>query len=410
MRTPLGTKKVHQRASHSRLLRKVVEPPIATRPSRLDAIIVPAARPASSFGRLIDLSARLGTMLVVLCSRHTRVAHVAERVAATPGARALVIDVPPDFRLASAPTRTAEFVRASGGRASDLSTKRNLGVQLARLNGWTKIAYLDDDITSVDPNAFARLARQLDNHQIAGMVCRDYPDNSVVCHARRVARFPQDNFVSGSALGVNCGDLPLPFFPDIYNEDWFFFSKAVARHELLSVGDTTQSGYDPFADPGRARHEEFGDLLAEGLYALIGDIGDRHLPYHRVLGCADVKYWSAFIGARHESLQTTRRRLETFGAHITGCCEPDAALRCLAVAEEHLGTITPDLCTEFLDAWQTDLRDWETECSKLGNVGSVREAMSEFDGLPWRLARFGDARFDGGERRALESAPLSCAV
>ena len=85
-------------------------------------------------------------------------------------------------------------------------------------------------------SAYERLARQLDHSQIAGMVCREYPDNSVVCHARRLAGLPQDNFVSGSARGVRCDDVALPFFPDIYNEDWFFFSKAVARHDLFNVG------------------------------------------------------------------------------------------------------------------------------------------------------------------------------
>ena len=385
MSPSLGRKKVRQRSSHARLLRSAVEP-LTLRPSHLDAIIVPAARPASSLAGLIDLSARLGTLLVVLCSRQTKVPQVAARVAATPGARALIIDIPKGFQPSHTPTWTAAFDQASGGRSSDLSTKRNLGLLLARLNGWLKVVFLDDDITLGATSAFQRMARQLANHQIAGMICRDYPDNSVVCHARRVARLRQDNFVSGSALGVHCGDVPIPFFPDIYNEDWFFFSKAVARHELLSVGDTTQSPFDPFADPRRARHEEFGDLLAEGLYALIGEIDDRYLPYHQ-LGCADVKFWSAFIGARHESLQFTRRRLEGFGADISGDCEPDAALRSLAAAEE------------LLDGWQIDLHNWETMCSKISNVGSTREAMARLPELSWRLSRFSDAHADGAEGR-----------
>jgi hypothetical protein len=404
MRQLLAGKKVHQKASHSRLLRNDVEP-LTLRPSQLHAIIVPATRPASSFVGLIDLSARLGALLVVLCSRRTKVNHVAKHVAATPGAKALIVNVSAEFQLPDMPTWTSTFDLANGGRASDLSLKRNLGLLLARLNGWTKVVFLDDDITLRDASAFSRLARQLDNHQIAGMVCRDYPDNSVVCHARRVAGLRQDNFVSGSALGVNCGDLPLPFFPDIYNEDWFFFSKAVARHELLSVGDTTQARYYPFADPNRARHEEFGDLLAEGLYALIGDIDDRHLPYHRALALADAKYWSAFIGARHESLRATRRRLEGFGAHTSGSCEPDAALRSLEAAEEQLGTITYELCTDYLEAWQCDLQDWEATCIKTNNAGSVREAMSQFAELPWQFARFGDAHADGAAGRS----PLSLA-
>lgn len=396
---PLPGKKVRQKASHSRLLRSAVEPH-TIRPSHLDAIIVPATRPASSFAGLIDLSARLGVLLVVLCSRRTKVNHVAKHVAATPGAKALVVEVPVGYALPDTPTWTSTFDLANGGRASDLSLKRNLGLLLARLNGWTKVVFLDDDITLRDTSTLHRMARQLDNHQIAGMICRDYPDNSVVCHARRVAGLRQDNFVSGSALGVHCGDLPLPFFPDIYNEDWFFFSKAVVRHELLSIGDTTQSRYYPFADPDRARHEEFGDLLAEGLYALIEDVDDRHLPYDRMLACADAKYWSAFIGARKESLQATRRRLEGFGAHTSGSLEPDAALRSLDAAEEQLGTINPGLCTDYLEAWQSDLQGWEATCMKANDTGSVREAMARFVELPWRFARFGDAHVEGAVGRS----------
>jgi len=37
------------------------------------------------------------------------------------------------------------------------------------------------------------------------------------------------------------------------------------------VGTARQQAYKPFADPNRAATEEFGDLLAEGLYALFDD-------------------------------------------------------------------------------------------------------------------------------------------
>jgi len=346
---------------------------------------------------LIDLSARLGTLLVVLCSLQTRLDQVAARVAATPGARALLVEIPREFHISDMPSRTSAplFNEASGGRKSDLSTKRNLGLLLARLNGWSKIAFLDDDITLSHVSAYERLARQLDHSQIAGMVCREYPDNSVVCHARRLAGLPQDNFVSGSVLGVRCDDVALPFFPDIYNEDWFFFSKAVARHDLFNVGTATQTRYEPFANPQRARHEEFGDLLAEGLYSLFEDIADPHLGYHSQLHYARGSFWSAFLDARRESLELTRDRLERFGAHLDGNCEPDAALRSLAAAEQRLDLITPGLCEEFLGAWQDDLDDWEALCVRTSNVGSVREAMSWFPELPWRTAEFGGTHVDG---------------
>jgi hypothetical protein len=39
--------------------------------------------------------------------------------------------------------------------------------------------------------------------------------------------------------------LPLSFFPDIYNEDWFFFATEAAAGELPSVGFATQPEYGP---------------------------------------------------------------------------------------------------------------------------------------------------------------------
>jgi hypothetical protein len=398
MRPLLGGKKVRQKPSHARLLRTIADPP-PSRPSKLDAIIMPASRPASFLNGLIDLSASLGTLLVVLCSLQTRADRVAARVAETPGARALLVELPPGFEIQDMPSRTADplFTKASADRRSDLSTKRNLGLLLARLNGWKKIAFLDDDITLRDPAAYLRLARQLEHSSIAGMVCREFPDNSVVCHARRLAKLPQDNFVSGSVLGVHCGDPTLPFFPDVYNEDWFFFSQAVARHELLSAGTATQARYEPFADPNRAAREEFGDLLAEGLYALIGDIDDPKLAYHRQLRYARGAFWESFLEARREGLTFTRERLKRLGAVLHGGGVADSALASLDAAEHQLDHITPDLCDAFLDAWQDDLVDWETLCLRTGYVGSVRESMSWFEKLPWRLAQFGEAKVDGSD-------------
>jgi hypothetical protein len=396
MRKTIAQKKVRQKASHSRLLRQTSVPlllPNRSVSTKLDALIVPASRPASSFTGLIDLSAHMRTLLVVLCSRQAKVDQVAERVARTPGAQALIIDVSAPYELPHQPQRTSaeRFTAASSNRESDLSTKRNLGLLLARLNGWTKILFLDDDITLARTDSFAGLARQLDDNQIAGMVCREFPDNSVVCHARRLAKLRQDNFVSGAVLGVNCTDIPLPFFPNIYNEDWFFFSKAVARRELSNVGNATQAAYEPFADSNRARHEEFGDLLAEGLYSLFGDIDNPSLRYNQLLNGATWQFWSDFKEARRASMRVTRGRLERFG-DIHGDDETGQALRSLEAAEEQLDAIKPDLCMDFLEMWQADLAEWEAFYERTSNVGSIREAMDFLEIKQWRRAHFGASR------------------
>jgi hypothetical protein len=372
---------------------------------RLDAVIVPASRPASLLQPAIELAADLGVLLVVLCSVETKVEHVAKRVAETPGGRSLIIQISNEWNHPIFPTRTsaAEFQKANYNRANDLSTKRNLGLLLARLLGWNKIAFVDDDITVSQTENFARLAGQLSQHKVAGMLVRRFPDNSVVCHARRLAGFSQDVFVTGAVLGVQCDSEPLSIFPDIYNEDWFFFAEEAAARRLPCVGRVTQAKYDPFANSDRARREEFGDLLAEGLYALLGG-EDPSVPFHEQLGGATVPYWSRFIEARREVITNTRITLRRFIDWDSDNARVCSALDSLAAAENQLDAITADLCVNFLDAWRDDLDDWQ-RCSSGIHVCGMREAM-DFLGLKtWTLAEFGAAVVDSEASTAHTEGP-----
>jgi hypothetical protein len=389
-------RKVQQRASHVCLSQDVSQspaPPLRSRRAHLDAIIVPASRPAFALQPAIELAAFLGAFLVVLCSRQTKVEQVARRVATTPGARALIVQIPETWMHSEFPERTSakEFQTASANRRSDLSTKRNLGLLLARLQGWNKIAFVDDDIKIVGNRNIARLAGQLEKHQVAGMLVRRFPDNSVVCHGRRLAGLAQDVFVTGAVLGVHCNSLPLSFFPDIYNEDWFFFAEEAAARKLPRVGQAVQAEYDPFADPERARREEFGDLLAEGLYALMGE-EDSSVPFDEQLRGATLPYWSRFIDARREAITEASMTLGRFMGQDEENGYLSAALDSLAAADRQLDTIQPDLCVNFLDAWREDLRQWQTFSNGINNVWSTREAMDVLGLKSWTRAEFGAAR------------------
>jgi hypothetical protein len=385
-------KKVEQKASHARLskdLSRSPAPPVRSTSGRLDAIIVPASRPAACVQRTIELAACLGVFLVVLCSKQTRVEQVAKRVAKTPGARALIVPILNKWKHPGFPTRTSadEFQEANANRESDLSAKRNLGLLLARLHGWNKILFVDDDVTY--PGNIARLAGQLDNHQVAGMlVPQDASDNSVVCHARRLAGLHQGVFVTGAVLGVHCNSLPLSFFPDIYNEDWFFFAKEAAAGRLPRVGNAKQAEYDPFGSPQRARCEEFGDLLAEGVFALIGE-EDTSVPLDEQLRGASTSYWSQFIDARRGVITEARTRLCRFMDPDAENAQVASALASLVAAETQLDTITPDLCVNFINAWRDDVDDWQRFSNRVNNVGSTREAMDFLQLRKWTLSEFG---------------------
>ncbi len=162
---PIRSGPITHLASHARLLRDASHtvPPSDRSPrGRLDAIVIPTARPASFLAYPIALAAAIGTPIVVLCSGRANAAQVVERVERVPNARALVIeprsgnDTPiPEFE-----TSDPAFAKASDGRASDLSLKRNIGLLLSRALGWRKIAYLDDDIV-ISPTDVARIAHQL---------------------------------------------------------------------------------------------------------------------------------------------------------------------------------------------------------------------------------------------------------
>jgi len=361
---------------------------VRSRQGRLDAIIVPASRPACFIQPVIELAAYLGVLMVILCSKQTKVEQVARRVARTPGARSLIVPIPYGWKHPKFPTRTsaADFKDANACRESDLSAKRNLGLLLARLHGWNKVAFVDDDV--LDTDNIALLASQLERHQVAGMRVGPHPDNSVVCHARRLAGFAQEVFVTGAVLGVHCNDRPLSFFPDIYNEDWFFFAKQAAARELPCVGNAKQAEYDPFVAQDRARHEEFGDLLAEGLYALFGE-EDPRVPFYEQLDAATRTYWSRFIEARHEVITETKTRLHRFIQPNADNGGVSSALKSLAAAEDQLDTITPDLCVNFLDAWRDDLEDWQKFSNGVNNVGGTREAMDFLELKTWTHAEFG---------------------
>jgi hypothetical protein len=379
---PALRKKVRQRTSHRRLIRDISgiqAPRQLSGRAQLDAIIVPHARPVRHLDTAAQLAADLECLLVALCSRQADVDDAARRLARVPGCRALVVDVPAGYRHDHLQFETSEyeaFRRSSADRDSDISVKRNLGLLIARLLGWQRIMFLDDDITRVDPGDVAKLAGQLERHQIAGFVPREFPDNSVVCHANRWAGHPQDVFVSGSALGVNCRDGATPFFPDIYNEDWFFFYEKAADRGLLQVGEAYQLEYDPFEDSGRAAREEFGDLLAEGLFALLGDGHD--------LAAATKVYWQEFYDARQELLTVIEKRMCDLGDR-----NAYRILTSIVAAKDQLELITPDLCVQFLDSWRRDRQAWDSMVVELPRVGKAQDALDLLELKRWRATEFG---------------------
>ena len=376
--TGAGETDARQLPTHSPLVTAPEAPgSLAFPPAALDAIIVPASRPAESLATAAGLAKALGCQLVVLCSFHTDLADVRELFRARSLPRAKAVSVPEGYThplLNFATTRWArdeEGRRVCAGRNSDLSTKRNIGLLLARMLGWNHIFFMDDDIRDIRAAAILDTVSLLRTdgplgaqYCTAAMMVRDFPDNSVVCHARRAINEYQDVFVSGSVLAVDTKS-SFGFFPDIYNEDWlFFYWDAAAKQLARSSSSARQIPYDPFADPQRAASQEFGDVIAEGLYSL--------LHSDRGTESADEQYWTDFLSDRNRILEQIRQRSYKARTDIR-----QKMTKAVAAAKEQLGEIRPAMCVRYTEAWRDDLEQWVRRIESLPSPGSIEKALEE---------------------------------
>jgi hypothetical protein len=342
-----------QGESHAALLDEPRRAPVH---ARFDAIVVPTHRPSARLRYSIDLAGRTHTPLIALCSGAAYNEAVV-KMAAKAGVEAYAADIPAGdpLRVGFRTSANKELAAANLGRNPDLSVKRNLGLALARLLGWQKLMFIDDDIHGVSTGAVATLAEALDAHSISALIPRDFPDNSVVCHANRLGGGKQDVFASASGMGVRCDRDDLAFFPNIYNEDWFFFAQEAAGRKIANVGESRQRSYDPYYHPARAASEELGDLLAEGVYARL-DIGEE-------IWTVDADYWRYFID----------RRAEFHGRVLEALRRVDApkreqaarAAKSVAAAQRQLAQISPQLCQTFVRLWSGDLRRWHWYLERL---------------------------------------------
>jgi hypothetical protein len=331
----------------------------------LDAIVVPASRRATNLEHAITMARALECNLVLLCSRDAWTAEVSEVLAARSLSHASVIDLPKGYRHdlfefdTSLPDLYPPFQFSV--RDTDLSMKRNVGLALARMLGWKRIFFLDDDIRDFESADLRETVSMLRRYNTVGMRVTNFPDNSVVCHAHRKTVGFQDVLVSGSALAVDC-TARIGFFPDIYNEDWFFFHDDAAKGSLGCSGrHATQLRYDPFADPERAAKQEFGDVLAEGLYALLHR--DRRAN-------ATLEYWVHFLAARRNFLDAI---IDNLGRAQPGVRPKIRAA--VEMAQQCLAEIKPELCESYVAAWRKDREVWHERLEQVPAASAMSDAL-----------------------------------
>ena len=345
-------------------------------------MIVPAARPVDCLRGAMRLAWQLGAPIVALC---TRSASAAEAVALgrETGAHTVAIDVHGTDDLVPTFDTTALLAGTEFWSTTDVSLRRNLGLLIAKVAGWRRILFLDDDISRVNATDARAAATLLDENAAVGLRNIGFPDNSVVCHAYREVGGQQDEFIGGGALAVDpCRTTS--FFPRIYNEDWLFLLGDEGPGRLALTGEMYQRPYSPYADAGRARREEFGDCIGEGLYWLL-DSG-------RGVDAADAAFWRDFLLRR-------RRLLEHVLHHAPSVADGGERDRLITAVEAARGagfSITPKLCLDYVRAWRADLMLWRDYTAGLPTRPAIEDCMAEL-GLDDRWYSAGSLTPTGAE-------------
>lgn len=334
----------HHHGSHRLLIWTVESAP----QGEVDAIFVPTFRRVAYLKDAASAAQSLGCRLVTL---HSGIWTSAFEAAAfvDPAVDLIAIDVPEVDRLRLPGLETSRLLAGTiFEQRTDLSTKRNLALVLSHMLRWKRIIFLDDDIRVPNPDDLSRAAGLLDTHAAVGLGIGGMADNSMVCHAFRAVGGWQETFVGGGALAVAMKP-NRSFFPNVYNEDWFFLLNARKRlQQVASVGQVLQYPYDPYRIK-RARAEEFGDVLAEGIFWLL----DQGKP----ASDGDLQHWRDFLAHRKQFIQQVRSMVakEASIAPTVRARMQEALTAALGRCER----IDSELCVAYMKALAADQDRWQ---------------------------------------------------
>lgn len=341
---------------------------------RVDCIVVPVGRPFSQHLPGLELAVELareqGAKLLVICSQAARAKEFpAELIRRLPDDDVICVDldrVDPGWWPAPEALRvdTLDISKLHRG-GNDVGRKRNAGISLGVAAGWKHILFLDDDVfahpkqPTLTSDSLSDAVRTLARKpwlKALGWTSENFNDNSVVGHARKFVDLDQGVFLGSGALLARC-DIHTPFFPAIYNEDWLFMLALAMksrrpRRSLGRVGAVGQLEYDPFVVL-RAKREEAGDVLAEGMLNLFEDYGKKFLRR------STEEFWRRTIQSRRDMIiemrPIARKSPLSEAPTIAKRNRVDCALgAALGVNKKLHGS----QMEEFVRLWTGDLETW----------------------------------------------------
>jgi hypothetical protein len=353
-------------------------PRVGSDDDQVAAVIVLNHLHPGRVGAAVDLAADLDCALIVICTRgyEQRVVQaVRARPRQPPDAHVLALDWP--ARMPLDQLATVDEFGARGPKHRDVAAKRNIGLALARQQHWERVLVIDDDVrrlaaTQVRSTAQAFAASS--EHMATGWLLGRFPDNSVICHARRLAGLPQGIFLGGGALVVRTTE-QLPMFPPVYNEDWLFLFDLLMNDSVSCAGTVGQLQFNPFGFPERAQEEEFGDLLAEGVFQFL------HEPAQDLALAMGESFWREVVDVRRREIKRTlvllnaRSGPRQTATPVQRRLIAQACRSLAAAANEHLVHDLAPYLASYVRAWRSDVQVWNDWFDKLELVEDLVQAL-----------------------------------
>lgn len=365
---------------------------------RIGGIIVPTCRDFAGTGDGLMFAARLalthGCPMVVIHSREARAPEFPQSVRDLLGDALIVLDLASVHESWRPGLASTEHELSTLHRSNDVGWKRNIGLMVAARFGWEVALFLDDDISAAETgptlsaqhlaHALKVLEEDRDLMAVGWPLC-DFDDNSVVGHARPLVGLPQDIFISSGALLLRITERTAFFPHGVYNEDWLAVLQTLAlapdyQRALARGGPVHQKEYEAFC-PRRARSEEAGELLGEGLMNLVED----HGPGFTSLMSG--RYWKRVMGGRRSLLRRIIRKRTDGAMPIWGeGAEPlsaDPVVVCMNTALWAHRELNHRKLVDYASRWRADWDRWQSVLVTLAQEASGAEPET---GIPQLFA------------------------
>jgi hypothetical protein len=345
----------------------------------VDAIVVPTFRSAEQLSSAVELASRARCELLPLYTDNFPSGLPAALAGLKQGQAtplALRSDLR-DYRILDLGADLPQSFASSG--ALDISRKRNLGLLIGRMHGWRRVLLLDDDIRRINIEKLSAAAALLDKYPVVGLQVKKFPDASVVGHARRLTGHRQEPFISGGSLLVDPQRLN-GFFPAIYHEDWLCIINHLRAGEVAIGGMVGQLPYKPFATPGRAKNEEFGDIFASALLWLVHTRKRMSIINPSTPAVSDTDYWNDLTSYNFwtQILEQRAALLDNVAKRLKAQYPDNApAKQALEVARQRCGELTPSEFVAVTSKWSSSLDVWRERLSGLPQVNSIEKALAE---------------------------------